>query len=168
MDDVRALNNIPMTAPDLSRFRPGEKNRTEEASASVEVAHSAARRRVVSLRFSQMLMFVLVMGAMLYIVFNYMNLSELNTQNAKLVQELAQLTKANDAMQKTLDADLNLRDLERYAVEELGMVRPTQEDIIYLDLSGSDHAVVMPRRTAWDSLRSALSNLTITVKEYLG
>jgi cell division protein FtsL len=178
MDDVRTLPSgharpMDRVAPDLSRFRrsraryghPAEEQAEARQAARARQTRQTRRARGMRLSVTGMLLFAMAFASVLFIVYTSMQLSELSKDTSKLQRELTALRQENARMQAQADKHLNLSELAR-AAEEMGMVLPGSEDIIYLDLSGSDHAIVTEKPGVWDALINSLASLAAKVHEY--
>lgn len=186
MEQVKAFNNtgfagagaLPRTghsaAPDLSRYRRRpllRENRTNTLETVEQPVVAVPRARVdrsarrVKLSVSSALVFLAAFSAVMFIVYTYMQLAEMSAETSKLQKTLTTIKKENTRLQSQMDKQLDLALLEE-AAQELGMVLPEKENIVYLDLSGTDHAVVLEKPGFWDSLMDALGTMTAKVHEY--
>ena len=79
-----------------------------------------------------------VFAVLMFIVSNYVELSQLATENSRLKDELAQLVD----MEKTLNAKqeqiFNLEEIENKAKNDLGMIKMDKSQICYLELQSPD------------------------------
>lgn len=84
---------------------------------------------------------VLCCGAfatLLVIVFNYMKVTELTGQNARLKQDLEALESDGKALEARREQVFNLSYVEDRARNALGMVKADKSQVEYLDLSQAD------------------------------
>ncbi len=68
--------------------------------------------------------------------------SELTTRIkhvASLKSEVLELKGKNDAEQKRIDTSINLDEIRRKATEELGMVYPSKNQIMFFDVDSNDY-----------------------------
>ena len=79
-----------------------------------------------------------VFAGLMFIVSNYVELSQLATENSRLKDELALLVD----MEKTLEAKqeqiFNLEEIENKAKNDLGMIKMDKSQICYLELQSPD------------------------------
>ncbi|MBR4878560.1 MAG: septum formation initiator family protein, partial [Clostridia bacterium] len=79
-----------------------------------------------------------VFAVLMFIVSNYVELSQLSTENSRLKDELAQLVD----MEKTLNAKqeqiFNLEEIENKAKNDLGMIKMDKSQICYIELQSPD------------------------------
>lgn len=159
------------TAPDLARYRrqAGGYRETAPEVAAQPVAVPRPRvdrhARRMRLSLSGALMFIVAFSSVMFIVYTYMQLSEMSAETAKLQKTLTAIKKENAGMLAQMDKQLDLAQLEQAAIE-MGMVLPDKETIVYLDLSGEDHAVVLEKPGLWDSLMNAFASMSAKVHEY--
>lgn len=179
MENVKALHSggyaLPKdrVAPDLSRYRrsrqrynhPYEQAKSQTAVRTAARAHAARRAQGMRLSLTTVLLTMLAFASVLFIVYTYMQLSELSKETSRLQKDLSAIRRENVQMQSQADNHLNLSELA-LAAEEMGMVLPEQEDVVYLDLSGSDHAVITEKPGVWDALVNAMASLSAKVHEY--
>lgn len=79
-----------------------------------------------------------VFAALLVIVFNYMKVTELTGQNAKLKRDLETLESNGKALEARREQVFNLAYVEDRARNALGMVKADKSQVEYLDLSQAD------------------------------
>lgn len=126
-----ALENEPVAVP-RPIARPGER---AKAAAGAEVKARPAVSAVTVLGF------VIAVFLMFCIVLNYMRLNELTIEIYSMQTELMELKKQAATLKVKNEQALNSKRLQQLA-EEMGMVRPTKEQISYIDLSNHDRGVV--------------------------
>jgi cell division protein FtsL len=85
--------------------------------------------------------FIIAAVLMFCIVLNYMRLNELTIEVHSLQTELMELKNQAAVLKVKNEQTLNSRRIEELA-QEMGMVRPTKDQISYIDLSHHDHGVV--------------------------
>lgn len=179
MENVQALRGGALTrpeervAPDLSRYRrsrrrcdhPYEQAEAQQAEARAKARAKLAHKRKMRLSLPGTLFIAIAFALILYIVYTYMQLSELSKETSRLQTSLTAIRQENLQMQARAENTMKLSDLARIA-SEMGMVLPDREDIVYLDLSGSDHAVILDKPNLWDSLVGAVGSLAAKAHEY--
>ncbi|MDR1158717.1 MAG: septum formation initiator family protein [Oscillospiraceae bacterium] len=137
-------------AQDLSRF--DNRRRVREAVAQDILEQSAVKTRAQSrakekVRVSgwMLLGFATFAASMFVVVHSHVRLAELSAETGALSREIASLKQEASLLQKLGDGKVNLAAIERIATEELGMTKPTRDQVIYIDLSDGDHAVVLKK-----------------------
>ena len=108
-----------------------------------------------------------VLAVLMFIVSNYVELSQLATENSRLKDELAQLVD----MEKTLEAKqeqiFNLEEIENKAKNELGMIKMDKSQICYLELQSPDKlSTANANEEVPQIVQNAIRGLNIVV-EYL-
>ena len=108
-----------------------------------------------------------VFAVLMFIVSNYVELSQLATENSRLKDELAQLVD----MEKTLEAKqeqiFNLDEIENKAKNELGMIKMDKTQICYLELQSPDKlSTASADEEVPQIVQNAIRGLNIVV-EYL-
>ncbi|MBQ7492473.1 MAG: septum formation initiator family protein [Clostridia bacterium] len=113
-----------------------------------------------------------VFAVLLGIVASYMQLSTLNTQNARLRKEITALESEENALNAKKEQMYNLAYVEEYAQNRLGMVKAEKSQITYVQLDSGDRMLVAGMATAEEraeksaSLISRLSHSFSVVLEY--
>jgi negative regulator of sigma E activity len=126
-----ALENEPVAVP-RPIAKPGER---AKAAVKAEVRARPAVSAVTVLGFA------IAAVLMFCIVLNYMRLNELTIEVSSLQTELMELKSQAATLKVKNEQTLNSKRLEQMA-EEMGMMRPTREQICYIDLSHQDRGVV--------------------------
>jgi len=136
-------------ARDLSRFddRPRVRQAVaaEQAEAPIRVLPRTAARAQVSLRplLRGATVFFCVVALMLFIVYAYTQTAEMANTSQRLARDIARLQQEGTVLKKQKSDRIDWTEIERIAVEELGMVKPARNQILYINLSGEDHAEVL-------------------------
>ena len=89
------------------------------------------------------LVFLCVTALMLFIVYAYTQMAEMNNASQNLARDISQLQKEGAELLRQKNDLIDLEEIERAAVEDLGMIKPGRSQIIYINLSGEDHAEVI-------------------------
>lgn len=76
------------------------------------------------------------------VVFGYVQLYEATTDTQNLRDELEDLTYTNTMLHSEYEGKIDLASVEQRATQELGMIQPTAGQTVYLNLSGSDRAII--------------------------
>ncbi len=77
------------------------------------------------------------------VIFGYVQLYEATSQVGELSDRLAALNSENQVLQSQYEGKIDLAAIEDRAVHELGMSQPTASQTVYINLSGSDRAVIV-------------------------
>ncbi len=87
----------------------------------------------------------IVVAAILFalVIGSYTRLFAATTENAALKSQLSELQQTNEKLQSTYESSYDMQRIETYAQTQLGMRQPNSSQIVYLDLSGEDQAVVL-------------------------
>ena len=137
-------------ALDLPRegVRGRESERAARPQVQPEIRSGAALKQRKSFGLSVFLGagFYVVLAVLLMIVYSYVELTELSDSAVKYKAQIKSLKVEETRLINEHESRLSLTSVEEYAVTKLGMVKPEREQIVYLDLSGVDHAVVADNR----------------------
>ena len=138
-------------APDLSRFDARPQVREVMAAEAPSIrALPVPRTRTAAVAQTQarlsirsVLIFLCVIALMMFIVYSYMQMAEMSRISSGILNEINALKKEERTLLSKKADLIDPKEIERIAEEELGMVRPSDSQIIYIDLSGEDHAEVL-------------------------
>ena len=89
---------------------------------------------------------IVVMALLVVMINSYVMLSKSTTETVTLRGEISKLREEEMVLraQQTVD----LKSIENYATQELGMVSLNSDKVVYLDVSGEDNAVVAKSGTS--------------------
>ena len=134
-------------ASDLSRFdsRPRVREALANDGTPLRVLPAPKTRTAAPARVSARgaMVFVCVMALMFFIVYAYMQMAEMDRMSREILNDISELQKEEAQLRKQKAGLIDLKEIERVAVEELGMVKPGKNQVIYIDLSGEDNAEVL-------------------------
>lgn len=108
-----------------------------------------------------------VFSVLCVILFNYMRVTELTSQNAKIKVELAQLQSDENALNAKKEQIFNLSYVEDRAKNALGMVKTDKSQIRYMDLSQADSVVLKEGKATTPAFITGLFKTFNAVVEYL-
>lgn len=81
------------------------------------------------------------------VIFGYVQLYEATSVAGELSTQLDALTTENQRLRSEYEGKIDLAAIEERAIQELGMSQPTANQTVYLNLSGTDRAVVMQEQS---------------------
>ena len=137
-------------AHDLSRF--DNRSRVRAAVAEEQLQTQATAQQVLAREHEKVALpisawtivcFVTVAAVICLILYSYAQAHELSVQASTLQREIEALSKAEGRLYVTYNQKVNLDEIERIAVEELGMSKPAREQIVYMDTPDTDAGVVL-------------------------
>ncbi len=126
-----AVRSLPYEYPERADQRQAQQKKTQ-----LKVVRSKERRRIFSV--SNVLIYLIVMAVSAFIVYNYMHVSMLADQKAKLENQLEKLKTEETSMLTRQEQMFSLANVETYAQEQLGMVKADKSVIEYIELSNPD------------------------------
>lgn len=132
----------------------------EEAAVSAEVKtrQSVAPMAVVG-----------YICAAVLVVFSLMakvQLTEITDHAASLEQQLEDLKVSQNRLLIEYEKAFNMTEIEEYATSKLGMQRPRDEQIFYLDSTVPDKAVIFDNKKKDDGFSSRIKNALSFISEY--
>lgn len=141
------------TAPNQTAV-PGTRTKTATK------VHTRARQVVHSKQSIAPLSIVGLMIAAFVFVISIMAQAQLvaiSSESVALQQELKALEERQDKLLITYESAFNMSDIEDYAMKSLGMQKPQADQIIYIDTSAADKAIVIADETG-ESFVDTVSN----------
>lgn len=81
---------------------------------------------------------VVSFGVALTIVYRYAMINNMNMENIKLKKDLAELNNSNAQLQLLAEQSVNLSHVEQYAKENLGLQKPQNYQIEYINVNKQD------------------------------
>jgi len=151
-----ALENQPVAVPAI---RP---RGTTAAKAKSEAA-AAAKTRGLSV-FS-VVSYIAVFALFMLIVMNYMKINELSVEQSALSRELAALKSEAAQLEIKYEQKINMYNIEERAAE-LGLSKPTQDQIQYIDIAGQDYAVVYNEDTGTSGFIAGIKSIFMSVLNF--
>lgn len=109
--------------------QPVRETKTVKAHSQVPVASIAG--------------FVAAAALLMLVIFSYVQLYEISAANDQLRRDLANIEAENVEMMNHYTGIVDLNAVELIATSQLGMQRPAQDQIVYVDLGNSDKAVII-------------------------
>lgn len=87
----------------------------------------------------------ILVAAMIFIVgiMAQIELVDITNSTVELNEQIAQLQQEQTKLKIAYESAFNLAEIEEYAVSELGMQKASAEQIVYIDTSAPDKAVVV-------------------------
>ncbi len=107
--------------------------------------------------------------AAILIVFSLMakiQLTEVTDQSAKLEQRLTDMKVAQNRLLINYEKAFNMTEIEEYATTHLGMQRPRDDQIYYIDNTVPDKAEIIDDGKASDSLGERILDALSFIAEY--
>ena len=103
--------------------------------------------------------FLAVAAIAVVVLFSYIQLYQVNTEAVELRNELTALKTEEAKLSARYEKTFDLQALEDSLISSGAMVQPKSNQIIYLDLSEPDSAVVYGQEEEPDGLRSLLEQI---------
>ena len=115
---------------------------------------------------------VVVLALLVLVVSGYVRLYELSSVHTQLSNQLTALEAEQTRLETSYENQMNIDQIELVAVSEMGMHLPRDNQIVYLNMSGEDSAVVYASDSvAVNSVAQAVKNgvgyLIDRVKAYI-
>ncbi len=139
--DVRAYETA------LPKRKPAQLPEERQAPAKV-------RQKVVRARLPVMpgmvLGFLAISVMVALVIFTQADLYEATSQASALTTQLEEVAHDNEMLQTEYESKIDMDAIEKRAME-LGMVQPTANQTVYLDLTGTDRGEVLQQDSGSDA-----------------
>ncbi len=109
--------------------------------------------------------FMAAAALLVLVIFSYVRLYEITSANDDLRAELATIQQENAEMANRYTGIIDLNAVELIATSQLGMQRPVQDQIVYVDLGNSDKAVII--ESQGESIVSSAANAVVDTFRYI-
>jgi len=125
-----------------------------EAQVAIPVAPRAARvaatpaKAVAAEKAAQGISAFAVLGAlfvsvlMVFTILAQINYNETAAESVRLNNHLAELSEKHRALELAFESAIDIREVERFARDELGMSRPDSEQVIFINSTPRDTAMI--------------------------
>lgn len=141
MEERQVYDIYTMQGSAARQLRP-KPSLPEEAQVQTQQRTIVVREKLAISPFVVVgILVVAVLFALM--ISSYMQLFAVTNGNASLETQLADLQDTNAKLQSTYESSYDLSRIETYAQAQLGMKKASEKQIIYLDLSSPDQAVVL-------------------------
>lgn len=111
--------------------KPAEPPKKTEQKNKKNIAKNQKVKRKVFLG-------IVSFGVALTIVYRYAMINNMNMENIKLKKELETLNNSNAQLQLLAEQSINLSYVEKYAKENLGLQKPQNYQIEYINVNKQD------------------------------
>ena len=108
-----------------------------------------------------MLGFVIAVAMLVFCLIARIEFTTVSAEAAELQSQLNQLTEDNSRLTIKYESALNLAEVEDYAVNTLGMQRPSTDQIIYVNGSAQNRAEVVNPNT--EQIRQQLDQAAASI-----
>jgi len=153
-------------AYDYSRF--DNRKRVRDANEIKEyVPKKETRPAPKTNMFGKAVAFIAVMLVMSAIIMNYVKLTELSDQAYKLQQQYNALREEEAVLIAQKEQKFTLENVEKYAVQNLGMVKLDQSQITYVELTNPDKVEIADEEEQTSTFMRGFLKAFNVVVEYL-
>ena len=130
-------------AIDYSRF--DRRKRVVEPEVPAELIEQPVKRRVkikTKMPYKTLATFAAATALLVTVILSYNSVWNVNSANAALDKEYQQLKKQEQRLLQETSGGMSWREMGEFAKTEFGMTAPSQDQIIYIQMNGEDHAEV--------------------------
>lgn len=128
---VNVVRETEYQLPQEPEVQPQKQSRQRPAKAHSQVP------------VTSVLGFAVAAALLMLVIFSYVRLYEITSANDDLKTQLAAIEAENAEMSNRYTGIVDLNAVELIATSQLGMQRPVQDQIVYVDLGNTDKAVII-------------------------
>ncbi len=164
----QALNYVE--AYDLSRFDRRTIQREKVAKEKSMKKAKAEEKNKPVISFTAVVTWVLCMALLALIAYSYMVLNETADQANQLKRELEDLREQSQMMEIQKSQKYGSEQMQKIAVEELGMQKIEKSQITYVNTKSGDHtevALTKTMRAENSKVLAGIANGFHTIVEYI-
>lgn len=129
-------------------------------------AHAPVHRRKQSIAPGAILGAAVAAVLIVCVLFAQVRLMSVTNGSVALTESIGQLQEENTKLRIAYESAFDLADIETYATTVLGMREPAEDQIIYIESSAADKAVVLQQGDKEQSLSEKLSGALSSMAEY--
>jgi len=138
---------MPSVAPDYSRFE--RRQTVVEPEVPLEIVEEAPKPTIIMERtrlpYKALITFAFTAALLTAVIFSYNRMWSINAENMRLEHAIQSLQMEEQALLQESGGELTLHQVNQEARNRLEMLPPAPDQIVYVNLSGYDHAVVYTR-----------------------
>lgn len=150
-------DEMKVVLPAEPRYYEGERERTS-ARPRVSTRQTVSPGAVLGFAVAAVLLVFTLMAKI--------QLTQITDQAVKLEERLVELKNEKARLEIEYEGAFNLKEIEEYAISGLGMQRPREDQIYYLQNSVPDKAVVMEEEPEEETLLERIFGLADFIAEY--
>lgn len=139
----------------------------QERERNLRVAPAPRRRRKAGIRPSLLACIAILAVTSAYILFCQMQLTQITAQVSEQSDKLDELAAENVSLTTKKVNSMNLDEVEKYAANELGMVKIDNSQIEYVELTNPDSVTVADSGISLDTLFAGLARSFSAIVEYI-
>jgi hypothetical protein len=156
---------IRQPAPPVRTQDPPQSQSGETAASAYPQRRAASAQKGMTVPFRTAALFAAAITILMFIVYSQMELSQLSRNNQRSAVELQSLIKEEGVLNRQFVAGISLNEVEAYAIGELGMVKPSKEQIVYIGIPAQDRAEVIRHPGFFGSVKNLFANAGARVIE---
>ena len=115
-----------------------EKQIPKKQEKQAEKVAAVTSKKVKNKRKRNALKGIAIFGVAIAIVYRYVAISNVNMEVIKLKNELNEINTMNAQLMLAAEKSIDLKEIEKYATEELGLQKPQNYQIEYINLDKQD------------------------------
>lgn len=169
--DVFADNTAPEYAPAFPQRSP-ELDRPAEHPAERQDRQVKAAPVTAPVRKQYVSVFgvvgtMCVAAVMIMLLLSYIRLTAISNESVRFERQISALEEENTKLQIAYESAFKLEEVEAYAMSELGMVKAEQDQVMYINNTRQDRAIILEAGGEKTLMQKIGAYLKKTV-EYIG
>lgn len=154
--------------PDEGIYAPPQRKIVIPAPPEIaeEVSTNTSTRYKQSIAPLSIIGFACAAVLVVFCLMAKIQLTAVTDEAVGLEQQLTEFEVAQNRLLIEYESAFNLTEIEEYATSQLGMQRPRDEQVFYLDSTIPDKAVIIDSSSDTDSFGNRLFDLLASIAEY--
>ena len=157
--------NKASVAYDYSRFDNRRVVKEAQQVEPVPQSKPAVKKRA-TVSVGTALMWLVIATVSVFLVLNYATVSDLSNKTQKIKKQIETVQSENIALNAKLESLFDLRFVEEYAVNTLGMSKVDKSQIQYVQSANSDVVMVNRKEESGSSFLDGLTGIFRSIVEY--
>jgi cell division protein FtsL len=122
---------------------PAKRAGAKERVRRLEQASAAMSKKVPGISVFAVFGAIVIAVMMVFVVLAQINYNESASESVKLSTQVRELSEKYRVLELAFESSIDIREVERYARDELGMSRPDASQIIVINTTPRDSATVI-------------------------
>ena len=130
---------------------PAKTGTAARARSAVKAGSDALAIPIGEIALTAVIGYLIAGLLLVMVLMSYIQFTIISDQSVSIAAQITQLKEEHARLIVDFERAVNLNEVERYAIQELGMIAPTSDQFNYFDLSGTDTAIILKDGKGSDS-----------------
>jgi len=140
---IQSMIDAETRRMEVTQLKPKEAKKRIRRMEKIKAAAAAEAKAVPGISVFAVLGTLFVSVLMVFVVLAQINYNETAGETARLSVQLKELTERHRVLELAFESVIDIKEVERYARDELGMSRPDAGQIVVINTTPRDSARVV-------------------------